>query len=389
MNPIFEGERVSLSKLEELREEIVALATAWDSGDLTSDGYFEVLNRMEALIRPSVFRPSMREMVERVIAADDVPDEERLNQLLSLLHDRLPLRVHTALNVDVKPRRWLIPGWLPEGRVALFAGEGGVGKSTLVLMLAAAIAAGIKHWISGDEEAMQSLALPMDEAAPVIIASWEDEHDEISRRLMNAYRGRDGRPPARWCDPNRLAERLIFADMAGEGPLWGPDTGRHVNTAAQLTRTGRRLRELAEAKGARLLVVDPLAAAYGGDENSRPLVRSFMADSDAWSRKTGCTSLFVAHSPKSGTFGYSGSTDWQAAARALWILAAGVGQVTPVDHFVLSCPKTNYSQLPAAVLLSRSSQDAPYGFWGVSGFSQSGANDRSEAQVLQGSKYDE
>ena len=40
------------------------------------------------------------------------------------------------------PRRWLVRDWLPAGRVALLTGPGGVGKSRLVLQLAAGIASG-------------------------------------------------------------------------------------------------------------------------------------------------------------------------------------------------------------------------------------------------------
>ena len=39
-------------------------------------------------------------------------------------------------------RRWLVRDWLPAGRVALLTGPGGVGKSRLVLQLAAGIASG-------------------------------------------------------------------------------------------------------------------------------------------------------------------------------------------------------------------------------------------------------
>ena len=48
----------------------------------------------------------------------------------------------TAHPEEPSPRRWLVQNWLPAGRVALFTGPGGVGKSRLVLQLAAAIASG-------------------------------------------------------------------------------------------------------------------------------------------------------------------------------------------------------------------------------------------------------
>ena len=99
---------------------------------------------------------------------------------------------------------------------------------------------------------------------------------------------------------------------------------------------------------ARLLVVDPLAAAYACSENDRGLVRAFMTNLDGWARATGCAVLIVSHPPKSEA-DYSGSTDWHAAARAVWKLGtaetdAGNGgkvkEKAPAPR--LDCLKTSY-----------------------------------------------
>ena len=55
-----------------------------------------------------------------------------------------------------------------------------------------------------------------------------------------------------------------------------------------------------------------------------------MASWDAWARDTGCTVLLIAHPPKTDA-AYSGSTDWHAAARAVWTLSlyeTGTGDAT-------------------------------------------------------------
>ena len=56
---------------------------------------------------------------------------------------------------------------------------------------------------------------------------------------------------------------------------------------ASLTTAGEKLRKYAESVEARLLVIDPLAAAYAGDENVRGLVRAFLSSWDAWGRRNG------------------------------------------------------------------------------------------------------
>ena len=67
-----------------------------------------------------------------------------------------------------------------------------------------------------------------------------------------------------------------------------------------------------------------------------------MTSWDGWARATNCAVLIVSHPPKSSA-DYSGSTDWHAAARAVWKLGteetdAGNGTGAPR----LDCLKTSY-----------------------------------------------
>ena len=137
----------------------------------------------------------------------------------------------------------------------------------------------------------------------------------------------------------------MFRDMAGHGPLWAPtqDGSRHTSTMGELTGTGHALRRDCARLHATLLVVDPLAAAYACNENDRGLVRAFMSDWDGWARRIGCTVLLVAH-PSKASPEYSGSTDWHAAARAVWTL--GKEEAASGPETKLACLKTNYSRPP-------------------------------------------
>ena len=148
--------------------------------------------------------------------------------------------------------------------------------------------------------------------------------------------------------PELLENRLVFRDMAGHGPLWAPaqDGSRHTSTMGELTGMGHALRRDCERLSATLLVVDPLAAAYACNENDRGLVRAFMSDWDGWARRIGCTVLLVAH-PSKGSPEYSGSTDWHAAARAVWTLGKEkAASGTDSKDMKLECLKTNYSRPP-------------------------------------------
>lgn len=130
-----------------------------------------------------------------------------------------------------------------------------------------------------------------------------------------------------------------------------------MQTVAELTGAGRRLRRRCERAKARLLVIDPLAAAYGSDENVRALVRQYMASWDAWGRAHKCAVLMIAHPPKQ-TAGkgdddgwWSGSTDWPAAARGAWALRHEKATGKNPERTWLECPKASYGLSPDPVFL--------------------------------------
>ena len=224
------------------------------------------------------------------------------------------------------PRReWLAGsearGWLPRGRLAMLTGEGGAGKSRLALHLAVAVA--------GDAGREARRVLPStrrakdaeDDTGPVVnlhtpgavaVIGWEDEAAEAARRLQ-------------WLECGGLAGagstagRLHYLDAAagGFGALWkAPDRF----APGDWTDFGRAALEwLAGIDNLALVVIDPLAAAYGDNENDRAAVRGFLSALNAWAAETGPAVLIVGHPPKNAA-NYSGSTDWRNGVRALWTL---------------------------------------------------------------------
>ena len=235
-------------------------------------------------------------------------------------------------------RRWLIQDWLPVGRVALLSGKAGQGKSRLALQLAAALASGDQTWLPGAPAQLE----PSD-PAPAVFCSWEDERDEIARKLYHMKRAES------------VGDRLRFIHPAGA--VWGPakSSSRHTATLGELTDAGRQVRAYCQQKQAQLLILDPLAAAYACNENDRALVRAFMADWNRWAQETGCTVLIIAHPPKTGA-DTSGSTDWEAAPRAVWTFGledTGTGndkekKLAPR----LACIKSSYARVPPPLWLS-------------------------------------
>ena len=247
-----------------------------------------------------------------------------------------------------EPRNWLVDEWLPAGRVTLLAGPGGAGKSRLTLQLAAGIASGggqESSWLEAPLKVLRLGNIVSSSGAPVVYASWEDEEEEFGRRLSEI-----SGPKAPWVVPQSL-EHLQVVNLSQRGPIWAPVGSRHIFSLACLTETGKLLRQRCMEWGAKLLIIDPLAAAYAGDENARGLVRAFVADWDGWAQVNNCGVLLVAHPPKSGSSGYSGSTDWEAAVRSRWELDRQRRGPLPTslskqdsrqEAWQLTLPKRNY-----------------------------------------------
>lgn len=271
--------------------------------DLPSDEYAVASCHATAIQAAELDRP---EGTER---------EVEVAQMLweALPSDYKPLRVVTDWSAPPPAHVWLVDGWLSHGRVALLGGRAATGKSKLAIMLAYALATGADRWCEGGPAVTQS--------GVAVFASWEDDRNEFARRLLDNPALTGG---ARGLADN-VGNRLQLLDLSGRGSLWEPERRglRSGDGVGELTRTGAALRDHCEGVSARLLVVDPLAAAFGLNENNRGAVRDFMSSWDRWARDTGCSVLLVAHPPKGGEgvdARYSGSTDWRAAARAVVFL---------------------------------------------------------------------
>ena len=337
--------------LQEIQADIrEQLKVAGDDSDrrknALEDGVQRLPGALPFLIKPRRWRAAIdeAEQVRVVEAATQADTSDVAQQILMDATEELGTPAIETGNAwpETPPaeRSWVIPHWLPAGRIALLVGQGSTGKSRLALQLAAAIASGHRDWLPGTAD---SVKLPADEPATAVLCSWEDEKDEIARRLCGM--GKTG----------TVGDRLRF--LGATAPLWEPRQGgsRHTSTLGELSAAGEWVRAYCEQRQARLLVLDPLAAVYACNENDRGLVRAFMASWDRWAQQAACAVLLIAHPPKSHA-DFSGSTDWHAAARAVWALGleethtdkAGTGKKKePAPAMQLRCVKSSYGRLPA------------------------------------------
>ena len=112
-------------------------------------------------------------------ADDDVEDLAAFKAV----NANVPRTVRTDWTAPAPAREWLIPEWLPASRVCLLSGPGAVGKSRLALQLAVAVASGVRVWLKSGPPADVAKTGGRAGGAVAVIASWEDEPDELARRM--------------------------------------------------------------------------------------------------------------------------------------------------------------------------------------------------------------
>lgn len=273
--------------------------------------------------------------------------------------------VDSWAELEAPAREWLIPAWLPAGRIGMVSGKGGKGKTWMLLQLAAAMASGEREWL-GRAASPGTAVLPVDPGV-VVFASWEDEAAEIKRRLsiwdaaLDRQAGVQGEAEGlpliqRLEYASETGRGLRFLDMARRGPVWGVDEGDLYNQRPQLLEAGKVVREKCEEIGARLLILDSLGYAYGRNDSDNAGVADFMAAWDSWGRDHSCAVLLVHHPPKpqgegATSSGYRGAGSWEMHARFRWELGDGAGDS---DTARLSCEKASYARRPEPVYLKRS-----------------------------------
>lgn len=242
-----------------------------------------------------------------------------------------PAILQTRAAADIEPREveWLWRGWLPLGMIAVLAGYGGGGKSTIALQIAAAVSTGG--------------TLPDGTRAPlgnVLYFAAEDspEHTLIPRlQAMGA-------------DRNRV-HIVDGIRQPGDEQGW-VQLRTHV---AAIEEAVRRL-EIT------LAVIDPVSS-FIGDANSdkESDVRAALTPLKGMAERTGSAVLMIRHVSKGGDSARAasrilGSTAWHDLPRIAWMLADAPDDYQPEPHEdgtrdtvrVLGVVKSNLAAKPAA-----------------------------------------
>lgn len=198
---------------------------------------------------------------------------------------------------------------IPRGVVTLWGGHGGAGKSISALQLMAHGACGAP-W----------QGLTPDGAIRCAYFSLEDPGDLVRYRLR------------RICESYSLDVRYVEGNVRvfdcpdGKTALMSEVSAFGLRSMVE-TSLMSQIRRLCE--GADLVVIDNASDAYGGNENDRQSVRTFMGALGRIARECDAGVVLLAHIDKSaarnGANGntYSGSTAWHNSARSRLAIVAG------------------------------------------------------------------
>jgi RecA-family ATPase len=233
-----------------------------------------------------------REQFDALVDAAPVPEP------------KLPFIDMSNWDNEIPPRQeWAVSDRIPSGHVSLFSGEGGAGKSLIMLQWAACHVLG-RDWFDA----------PLKQG-PALLIDAEDDEKVIHKRLADIveYHG------VKIADV--VQRGLRVASLAGKDAVLA--TFSHKSGKMEPTPLYDTLLEVA---GDIKPVVTGIAASadvFAGDEIDRSQVRQFIAMLTRIAMTAGGAVVLISHPSQSGISsgsGLSGSTAWHNSVRSRFYL---------------------------------------------------------------------
>jgi RecA-family ATPase len=232
--------------------------------------------------------------------------------------------------MSVPIRRWIVEGLIPDRNVTNLTGDGGAGKSLLLLQLLAGVAH-TGEWI-GLNVAQKGVALYF---------SAEDEEAEIHRRTYDIC----------------CATGTNFTDLSNLHIL--PYAGLDAILANFDQRTGKMLKTAAwdhlvediERYQPKVVAIDTLADTFNGNEMNRSQARAFVNALRGLALKYNCAIILLSHPSLSGQAdgsGRSGTTGWTNSVRSRLFFRFEDGDD---DIRKLTANKSNYAKVGTEIFV--------------------------------------
>ncbi len=258
---------------------------------------------------PTAFRQKWRatmrhwgspRMVKEAAAPPPQDEQPRASEPPQIDKQKLttPIKLRSAFPIErmaIPPRDWVILGLLLKKNLSVLVAPPGSGKSLLTVQIAIAVGVGMA-WAGWTPRKREK----------VLIINAEDDADEMHRRMFVA------------------AETMNVSQADLNGWVMLPDELESIVIARADSRTKTVVRmPLIEdlvatiiAAGIGVIVVDPFAETFEGDENSNSEVKWAGMLWREVARRTGCALLLVHHTRKYAS-GMAGDADASRGGGAL------------------------------------------------------------------------
>jgi RecA-family ATPase len=253
--------------------------------------------------------------------ADDLDDVDREESDLDGRIVEAPV-----LARDPEPqRKWIVED---DETLTLVTGEGGIGKTTLMLQLA------VDMRTDGDWLGMKV------RQEPVLFVTSEDDRKDVNLNLRAILKAK-GKSLAHCPDLHILPLADRDACLAAATTKLG---------AIAATPLWHALVRLVERRKPRIVIFDALADLFGGEENSRRHVRGFIVLLKRLAIQQKLAVILIAHPSLTGMntgSGLSGSTDWHNGPRARLYFQRPKdkeGRTFDIDLRTLTVMKVQYAQ---------------------------------------------
>lgn len=257
-------------------------------------------------------------------------------QRASDLFDRAARNISTE---EPPPRKFLVEGYLPAGKMSILAAEGGAGKTNSVMELCLKLASagqGVKGltWM-GQPIPPESFRSESGQGKTAVLITAEDSEDELDVRWAAMDPGMTFRKIA----GNHLVT-LCLDNLGGSFPFVAADRGRATGFHPNWIGIMNALREL-HASGSEigLVVIDTLSATLHGDENSSLVINEYLScfaelRSDPRDGGMGAGVLITHHLKKPGREPVRTLSDMRGAVRGSNAIQNGVRCVLGLWHCV-------------------------------------------------------
>lgn len=279
--PIPPAKPESINRMDEAYASYLRNTKSRLPGDQTNEVKLELEGRGYTAFQEK-WHYAMRQWGDKVAAAAGVPQKEKRQILSEERPAATPSIVETECPFPIDPRTllprdWTVPGLLLNKNMSLLVAPPGIGKSLLTLQIACMVAAGF-DW--GGWTVRKS--------APVMILNTEDDFDEMRFRLFAAA-------DAMGIPHERLAGRIHIVRNPNDVVVCRTD--KHSGVMLR-TPVFDALKAKAEDLGVGLVVADPFAETFEGDENSNSEIKWAAIAWRELARSINASVLLVHHTRK-------------------------------------------------------------------------------------------